>query len=280
MKRNSWDKVITPKCTSLTQNIKEAWEYKDLILLFVQRDFKTMYKQTILGPLWIILVPLITTLMQVFVFGNIAGISTDGIPQFLFYLSSNALWLYFSNCLTRISDTFISNSSIFGKVYFPRIVMPISTIISQFISFLIQFGIFMIVDIYYINLGLVRPNIFVLLTPVYILNISILSLGCGVIISSMTTKYRDLRVLFNFGIQLWMYISAVIYPVSSIPQQYVNLMMLNPVVPVIEAFRYSYTGVGSFSVKYLLISFLFSLLILILGMLLFNKVERTFMDTI
>ena len=275
-----WTTVIKPKTRLLDLRLNEIWQYKDLIIMFVKRDFKTMYKQTILGPLWIVINPILTTLMQVIVFGNIANISTDGMPQFLFYMGGNTVWLYFSSCLTKTSGTFVNNSNVFGKVYFPRLVTPISIVLSGLITFAVQFAIFLIADIYYVANGVVHPNLTVLLLPVYILEIAVLGMGCGIIISALTTKYRDLAVLVTFGIQLWMYGSAVIYPVSSLPLQWQNLLMFNPVVPVIEAFRYSFTGRGTFSVLYLVLSTVISVIMLLGGMIIFNKVEKTFMDTV
>lgn len=275
-----WEKTYTNKRHGIAYDIKEVIRYRDLISLLVNRDFKTMYKQTILGPLWIIIVPLLTTLMQVFVFGNIAGISTDGTPSFLFYLAGNAVWLYFAGCLTKTADTFIGNASIFGKVYFPRLVVPISITISELLSFAVQFFIFLSVDLYYISIGQSEITAAALLFPILLLMLASLSLGCGIIISSLTTKYRDLRVLFNFGVQLWMYASAIIFPVSSIPSNLYGLVMLNPVVPIVEAFRFGFTGHGTISVHYLMISFCTIIVILIIGIYLFGRVERTFMDTI
>lgn len=275
-----WTTVILPKNRLFDLKLNELWKYRDLILMFVKRDFKTMYKQTILGPLWIVINPILTTLMQVIVFGNIANISTDGMPQFLFYIGGNTVWLYFSSCLTKTSGTFVNNSNVFGKVYFPRLVTPISIVLSGLITFAVQFAIFLIADIYYVANGVVHPNLTVLLLPVYILEIAVLGMGCGIIISALTTKYRDLAVLVTFGIQLWMYGSAVIYPVSSLPLQWQNLLMFNPVVPVIEAFRYSFTGRGTFSVLYLVLSTVISVIMLLGGMIIFNKVEKTFMDTV
>lgn len=275
-----WTTVILPKNRLFDLKLNELWKYRDLILMFVKRDFKTMYKQTILGPLWIVINPILTTLMQVIVFGNIANISTDGMPQFLFYMGGNTVWLYFSSCLTKTSGTFVNNSNVFGKVYFPRLVTPISIVLSGLITFAVQFAIFLIADIYYVANGVVHPNLTVLLLPVYILEIAVLGMGCGIIISALTTKYRDLAVLVTFGIQLWMYGSAVIYPVSSLPLQWQNLLMFNPVVPVIEAFRYSFTGRGTFSVLYLVLSTVISVIMLLSGMIIFNKVEKTFMDTV
>ena len=248
--------------------------------MFVKRDFKTMYKQTILGPLWIIINPILTTLMQVLVFGNIANISTDGMPQFLFYMSGNTMWLYFSGCLTKTSNTFVANSGVFGKVYFPRLVTPISIVISGLISFLVQFVILLFVVGYYTINKVIHPNVLVFLTPLLVLELALLGMGCGIIISALTTKYRDLAVLVTFGVQLWMYGSAIIFPVSSIPQRWGEILMLNPVVPIVEAFRYAFTGNGTFSILYLGISIVVTLIILLGGVIIFNRVEKTFMDTV
>ena len=248
--------------------------------MFVKRDFKTMYKQTILGPLWIIINPILTTLMQVRVFGNIADISTDGMPQFLFYMAGNTVWLYFSSCITKTSTTFTANAAVFGKVYFPRLVTPISIVISGLISFGVQFAIFLVTDIYYTVNGMVHPGLLVLITPLLVIELALLGMGCGIIISALTTKYRDLAVLVTFGVQLWMYGSAIIFPVSSLPEKWAHLLMLNPVVPIVEAFRYAYTGHGTFSVKYIGISAIVTLVILFVGIVIFNKVEKTFMDTV
>ncbi|MGN8922568.1 ABC transporter permease [Lachnospiraceae bacterium HCP28S3_F9] len=276
----TWTTVIRPKNKLFDLKLKELWQYRDLIVMFVKRDFKTMYKQTILGPLWIIINPILTTLMQVLVFGNIADISTDGMPQFLFYMAGNTMWLYFSSCLTKTSTTFTANAAVFGKVYFPRLVTPISIVISGLISFGVQFAIFLVTDIYYTVNGMVHPGLLVLITPLLVIELALLGMGCGIIISALTTKYRDLAVLVTFGVQLWMYGSAIIFPVSSLPEKWAHLLMLNPVVPIVEAFRYAYTGHGTFSVKYLGISAIVTLVILFVGIVIFNKVEKTFMDTV
>ena len=276
----TWTTVIRPKNKLFDLKLRELWQYRDLIVMFVKRDFKTMYKQTILGPLWIIINPILTTLMQVLVFGNIADISTDGMPQFLFYMAGNTVWLYFSSCLTKTSTTFTANAAVFGKVYFPRLVTPISIVISGLISFGVQFAIFLVTDIYYTVNGMVHPGLLVLLTPLLVIELARLGMGCGIIISALTTKYRDLAVLVTFGVQLWMYGSAIIFPVSSLPEKWAHLLMLNPVVPIVEAFRYAYTGHGTFSVKYLGIGAIVTLVILFVGIVIFNKVEKTFMDTV
>lgn len=276
----TWTTVIKPKNKLFDLKLKELWQYRDLIIMFVKRDFKTMYKQTVLGPLWIIINPILTTLMQVLVFGNIANISTDGMPQFLFYMAGNTMWLYFSGCLTKTSNTFVGNASVFGKVYFPRLVTPISIVISGLISFGVQFMIFGVTAIYYTINGVIQPNITIVLFPLLVMELALLGMGCGIIISALTTKYRDLAVLVTFGVQLWMYGSAIIFPVSSLSEKWANLLMLNPVVPVVEAFRYAFTGHGTFVPEYLGLSAIVTLMILFIGIVIFNKVEKTFMDTV
>lgn len=275
-----WTTIIEPKKKLFQLNLNEVWKYKDLIILFVKRDFKTLYKQTILGPMWILITPLLTTLTQMLVFGGIAGLSTDGTPQFVFYMAGNALWLYFSTCLNKTSNTFIGNAAVFGKVYFPRLVTPISIVISGLITFGVQFLIFLIADFYFVSMGVIHINMYVMLVPFLIIQLAMLSMGCGIIISSLTTKYRDLAVLVTFGLQLWMYGSAIIFPVSALSPLLSKLIMLNPVVPVVEAFRYAFTGNGVFSISYLLISLFSTVVILLIGIIIFNRIEKTFMDTI
>lgn len=278
---NQWTTIIKPKTKLLDLNLKELWQYKDLIVMFVKRDFKTMYKQTILGPLWIIINPMLTTIMFTIVFGGIANISTDGMPQFVFYMAGNTVWSYFSTCLTKTSNTFISNSAVFGKVYFPRLVTPISTVISGLINFGVQFAMFIaFVTFYAITGDAVQLNLYILLTPLLLIMIAMLALGFGIIISSLTTKYRDLAVLVTFGVQLWMYATPVVYPISQIPIKWRNLMLLNPVSPIIETFRYAFLGSGSIPWLYLGISVITTFIVLFIGIVLFNKVQKTFMDTI
>lgn len=275
-----WTTVIKPKGRLLDLKLHEIWKYRDLIFMFVKRDFKTMYKQTILGPLWIILNPIMTTLIQVFVFGNIAGMSTDGTPQFLFYLSGNALWIYFSKCFTQTANTFIGNAAVFGKVYFPRLVSPISVTISGLITFFVQFILLAVSIIYYYMRGEISPNFYMAFLPLLLIELAMLSMGCGIIVSALTTKYRDLSILVTFGIQIWMYASAIIFPVSSLPEKWAKILMINPVVPIIETARYGFTGHGTFSMSYLLLSFIETIIILFVGVVIFNKVEKTFMDTV
>lgn len=276
----NWTTVIRPKTKLLDLKLGELWQYKDLIFLFVKRDFKATYKQTVLGPLWIVINPLLTTLMQILVFGNLAGISTDGTPQFVFYLAGNAVWLYFSGCFTKTANTFIANANVFGKVYFPRLVAPISVTISGLITFCVQFAILVATIVYYAFKGQVTPNLYILLLPVLLLELAMLSMGFGVIVSALTTKYRDLNVLLTFGVQLWMYGSAIVYPVSFLPEKFAKIIMLNPVVPIVETFRYAFTGNGTLSITYLLVSMVETIVVLVIGIVIFNRVEKTFMDTV
>lgn len=278
---NNWTTIIKPKTGWFDINLKELIQYKDLIVMFVKRDFKTMYKQTILGPLWIIINPLLTTLMFTVVFGNIANISTDGMPQIVFYMLGTTVWTYFSSCLTKTSSTFTGNAAIFGKVYFPRLVTPISTVISGLINFGVQFLMFLGFMAYFMIKGSpIEPNLWILITPLLLVELAALALGFGIIISSMTTKYRDLAVLVTFGVQLWMYATPVVYPASQIGGKLKTLMMLNPVSPIVESFRYAFLGSGSIPWNYLGISVVTTLVVLFAGVVLFSRVEKTFMDTV
>lgn len=277
----NWTTIIKPKTGWFDINLKELVQYKDLIVMFVKRDFKTMYKQTILGPLWIIINPLLTTLMFTVVFGNIANIPTDGMPQIVFYMLGTTVWTYFSSCLTKTSSTFTGNSAIFGKVYFPRLVTPISTVISGLINFGVQFLMFLGFMAYFMIKGSpIEPNLWILITPLLLVQLAALALGFGIIISSMTTKYRDLAVLVTFGVQLWMYATPVVYPASQIGGKLKTLMMLNPVSPIVESFRYAFLGSGSIPWNYLGISVVTTLVVLFAGVVLFSRVEKTFMDTV
>ncbi len=278
----NWTTVIKPKNKLLSIDFKEMWQYRDLFMMYIKRDIITMYKQTILGPLWFIIQPAITTIMYMVVFGGIAGISTDGLPQPLFYLAGICLWQYFADCLNKTSSTFISNQGIFGKVYFPRLVAPLSTIVSGLVKLGIQILLFVIVYIYFLAIGTpVEPNWALSLFPLLVIMIAGLALGFGIIISSLTTKYRDLTILFTFIVQLWMYGTPVIYPLSSIPEGKIKLLMqLNPVTPIVETFKYGTLGTGEFSWNMLGYSFCFMLVVLSIGIVLFNKVQRSFMDTV
>ena len=281
MQQENWTTIIKPKTGWFDINLKELIQYKDLIVMFVKRDFKTMYKQTILGPLWIIINPLMTTLMFTIVFGNIANIPTDGMPQIVFYMLGTTVWTYFSSCLTKTSSTFTGNAAIFGKVYFPRLVTPISTVISGLINFGVQFLMFLGFMAYFMIKGSpIEPNLWILITPLLLVQLAALALGFGIIISSMTTKYRDLAVLVGFGVQLWMYATPVVYPASQIGGKLKTLMMLNPVSPIVESFRYAFLGSGSIPWNYLGISVMTTLVVLFAGVVLFSRVEKTFMDTV
>lgn len=273
--------VIKPKNKLFEVDFKEIWQYRDLFSMFVKRDIITQYKQTILGPAWFFIQPALTTLMYMVVFGGIAGISTDGLPQPLFYLAGIVCWQYFSDCLNKTSSTFTTNQAIFGKVYFPRLIVPLSTVSSNLVRMGIQFLLFVAVYVFYLITGAhVSPNIYVLLLPVLILMLAGLSLGFGIIISSMTTKYRDLTILFTFIVQLWMYATPVIYPLSTMSEKRQWIMALNPVTSILEAFKYGTMGVGTFSWGMLAYSFAFMLVLLGVGIVVFNKVQRSFMDTV
>jgi lipopolysaccharide transport system permease protein len=276
-----WDLILEPKRSWWDLRLNQVWRYRDLILLFVRRDFVSYYKQTILGPLWFLIQPVLTTITFTVIFGNIAALPTDGLPQFLFYLSGTVIWGYFAECLNKTSDTFIANANIFGKVYFPRLVMPISTLLSNLITFSIQFLLFLAFLAYFLLTGTnVHPTWFVLILPLLLLLMAGLGLGFGIIISSLTTKYRDLRFLIQFGVQLWMYATPIIYPVSTIPEKFRWIIFVNPITPIVEAFRFAFLGAGSFSWVSLGYSFLVMIIVLILGVLIFNRVETTFMDTV
>lgn len=280
MNNEKFSTVILPKSGWLDINIKELWHYRDLITLFVRRNFVSQYKQTILGPLWAIIQPLLTTVVFTVVFGSLAGLAAEGVPSFLFFLSGNVAWQYFSNCLTATANTFTGNAGILGKVYFPRLVMPISTVMTNLISFGIQMAMFLIFLIWYWIAGAVQPNLYVLMLPLLVVHMAMLSLGTGVIISALTTKYRDLKMLVGFGVQLWMYATPVAYDIGIIPERLMGLYMLNPMTPIINAFRYAFLGIGSFEIGYYLLSWAVTLVILFAGVVLFSRVEKTFMDTV
>jgi lipopolysaccharide transport system permease protein len=277
----NWTTIIKPKDKLLHVDWAEIWQYRDLWSMFVRRDIVTQYKQTILGPAWYFIQPAITTIMYMVVFGGIAKIPTDGLPQPLFYLAGIVCWQYFADCLNKTSSTFTANAGIFGKVYFPRLIVPLATVSSNLVRMGIQFLLFIAVYIYYLAVGVsVRPTGYLLLIPVLILMLAGLALGFGILISSMTTKYRDLTFLFSFILQLWMYATPVIYPLSTIPADKQWIMVLNPVTSIIEAFKYGTMGVGTFSWGHLAYSFGFMLFLLALGIIVFNKGQRSFMDTV
>ncbi len=276
-----YNTVIKPKNKLFDIDFKELWEYRDLFSMFVKRDIITQYKQTILGPAWFFIQPAITTIMYMIVFGGIAGIPTDGLPQPMFYLAGIVCWQYFADCLNKTSSTFTTNQAIFGKVYFPRLIVPLSTVASNLVRMGIQFLMFLAVYIYYILTGVeVAPNIYIVLLPVLILMLAGLSLGFGIIISSLTTKYRDLTILFTFIVQLWMYATPIIYPLSSMSAKRQWIMALNPVTSIVETFKYGTMGVGTFSWLQLGYSFGFMVVLMAIGIVIFNKVQRSFMDTV
>ena len=274
--------IIKPQNRLFEIDFKEIWRYRDLLVMFIKRDIVTQYKQTILGPTWYFIQPALTTIMYMVVFGGIAGISTDGLPQPLFYLAGIVLWQYFSECLNKTSATFTQNQHIFGKVYFPRLISPLSNVLSNLVRMSIQFLLFLIVYVYYVAVGVdVMPNAYALLLPLLIVMLAGLSLGFGIIISSMTTKYRDLTILFTFIVQLWMYATPVIYPLSTITNDKIRMLMgINPLTSIFEAFKYGMLGVGQFSWGGLGYSFGFMVVLLLVGVVVFNKVQRSFMDTV
>ena len=263
-------------------NLKEVWQYRDLIWLFTKRTFVLRYKQTILGPLWVILQPLITTLIFTLVFGGIAGISTDGVPQVLFYMAGNAVWSFFAACLNGTASTFTGNAGVFGKVYFPRLVSPISTVLSSMVNFFIQFAMFLCFWAYYLIVGEISPNyVGMLMLPVILVYLGLLGLGFGIIVSSMTTKYRDLAMLVGFGVSLWMYITPVVFPVSTLGNGGLyKLVMLNPVTCAVETFRWAFLGQGIFNPVHWGISAGVMAVVVFVGVVIFSKVEKTFMDTV
>lgn len=279
---NQFSTVITAKRRWFDLNLKDLWRYRDLIRLFTKRDFILIYKQTILGPAWIILQPLMTTLIYTLVFGGIAGINTGDVPQILFYMGGTAMWSFFSTCLNRTSTTFVSNASVYGKVYFPRLVTPISNVLSSAVNFCVQLMMFLCFWAYYVIIGRVSPNYWgLLLLPAVMLYLGLLSLGLGIIISSMTTKYRDLTLLVSFGVQLWMYITPVVYPISSMGEGFLRtIVMINPVTCAVEAFRWMFLGQGAMDPINWLVSCGTMVAVLCFGVLIFNRVEKTFMDTV
>jgi lipopolysaccharide transport system permease protein len=273
--------TIHPKRHWFDINLKEVWNYRDLLWLFIRREIVVVYKQTIMGPLWFFIQPMLTTIMFLIVFKGIAGISTNGIPPILFYLAGLTAWNYFAESFRNTSDTFTKNAGIFGKVYFPRIIMPLSIVISNLVKFGIQMLLFLGVYLYYFfTTETVSGNSSLLLLPILLLLMAILGLSFGMIISSLTTKYRDLKFLIQFAVQLWMYATPIIYPVSKIPEKYQTFIMLNPLTSIIETFKYSFTSIGELNYNGLLYSSLFALTTLFFGILIFNKTEQNFMDTV
>lgn len=276
-----WDLTINPHSKWYDLRIKEIFKYKDLLFLFVKRDFVSIYKQTILGPLWFFLQPIITAITFTVIFGNLAKISTDGLPQILFYMAGITLWNYFADTLTKTADTFSSNANIFGKVYFPRMIVPLSVVVSNLIKLVIQFLLFLGIWVYFlIQSELIHPNKMLVLIPFLIILIGFMALSFGIIISSLTTKYRDLKFLVTFGIQLMMYASPIVYPLSIVPEKYKWIIVANPVTSIIETFKYAFLGVGEFSWLYLGYSTLFTIVLFLIGLVIFHRVEKSFMDTV
>lgn len=275
-----WDLEIKPQENLFNLHLKDVWAYRDLLGLLVRRDFVSFYKQTIFGPIWFFIQPIFTTITFIIIFNKLAGISTNGIPPALFYMSGNIAWTYFSECLTKTSTVFRDNASVFGKVYFPRLIMPVSIVFSNLVKFGVQFSLFLLLLVYYLFKGEVMPNWFLLLFPVVILLMALLGLGLGLIITAMTTKYRDLAFLVTFGVQLLLYATPVIYPLSAAPEKYRDFIALNPLSGLIETFRYGFTGTGQFYPGAFAYSVICTIVVLIIGLITFNKVEKNFVDTV
>lgn len=286
MKKEDFSTIIQPQTKWFDLKLKQVLEYRDLIFLFVKRNFVSKYKQTVLGPIWAVIQPLLTTVVFTLVFGNIAGLAPGGVPSFVFYLSGTILWTYFSSCLTQTANTFVANSHIMGKVYFPRLVMPISTVFSEMIGLAIQYVFLIIFLVYYTVTGQgVHPNLWILMTPLMILQLAVLSLGFGIIVSALTTKYRDLAMLVAFGTQLWMYASPIAYDMFSMGAfapggKWHALYMCNPITSVVNLFRYGYLGIGTMEWNYYFIGWATTIVIFLIGVVLFNRIEKTFMDTV
>ncbi|MFV0330064.1 MAG: ABC transporter permease [Dysgonomonas sp.] len=282
--KEHWDIEIKPRGSNFSLNLKEVWRYRDLLQMYVRRDIVTIYKQTVLGPLWFIIQPLFTTVMYMFVFGSIAQIPTDGLPQTLFYLSGILCWSYFSDCLGKTSGTFLGNAGVFSKVYFPRLVVPISSVLSNLVRLAIQLLLFLAVYFYYIYSGTnIQPNSYILLFPLLVLMLAGLGLGFGIIISSVTTKYRDMAILFGFVTSLWMYATPVVYPLSVMKEKYEDymwLIQLNPLTSIVETLRYGFMGAGTVSWFWLGYSFVVTIIVIVIGSWVFNKVERSFIDVV
>lgn len=282
MQQQVWTMKIRPHERLWHIDLSEIWRYRDLIELFVRRNIVVQYKQTILGPLWYLIQPILTVIMNMVVFGNIAKMSTDGMPQALFYMAGNICWFYFSDCLNQTSNTFTANQNMFGKVYFPRLVVPIAVVISNLLRFVIQVGLFVILYLYFfVNDAPIAPNWAILLAPLLVVMLAGLGLGFGILISSLTTKYRDFTILFTFIVQLWMYATPIVYPISMVEEGTLRtLIMANPMTSIIEAFKYATLGQGYFSWFALGYSFLFMSVLLLFSVAIFNKVQRNFMDTV
>jgi len=281
MSEQQWTEEIKSHDSLFSINIKEVWSYRDLLMMLVKKEYITFYKQTILGPIWFFVQPILTTLIYVLLFGQIAKLSTDGSPQIAFYLSGITLWNYFSECLTKTSSVFKDNAAVMGKVYFPRLIMPLSIVVSGLMKFAIQFGLFISVILYFTLVKeSINPNAWVLITPLLLLLMASFSLGMGMIFSALTTKYKDLVFLLTFGIQLLMYATPVVYSIASIPEKYKWILIANPLTGIFECFRYGFLGSGSFDPSSLIMSAGIITIILIIGVVIFNKVEKSFMDTV
>lgn len=281
IKGQEWDLHIKPHDNLFNLHLKDVWDYRDLLVLLVRRDFVSFYKQTIFGPLWFFIQPIFTTILFTLVFNKMGGFSTEGCPAPLFYMCGTIAWNYFADCLTKTSTVFKDNANIFGKVYFPRLIMPLSIVASNLVRFSVQFILFLILYGYYNLKGAsIFPNAFILLFPVVILLMALLGLGLGLIITAMTTKYRDLTFLVTFGVQLLMYATPIIYPLSAVPQKYRNLVAINPLSGLVETFRYSFVGTGHFYFDSFIYSVIATISILIFGLIIFNKVEKSFVDTV
>jgi lipopolysaccharide transport system permease protein len=279
--QDNWTEVIEPRTNLLNLRLGDVWRYRDLVMLFVRRDFVSNYKQTILGPIWLFIQPLLTTITFYIIFGRVAQLGTDGIPPFIFYLAGNTVWGYFSQSLTSVSTVFTTNAAMFSKVYFPRLTMPLSIVISNLVRFGIQFGLFLVVWAFYLlTTNSLHPNLLMLLTPVLVVLMGLLALGLGMIFSALTTKYRDLAMLLTFGVQLGLYATPVIYPLSKVPAKYTWLILANPMSAITETFRVAFLGSGIFSWVYLGYSTLVTLIILLAGVVIFNSVEKSFTDTV
>jgi lipopolysaccharide transport system permease protein len=279
--KENWTEIIEPRTNILDLKLGDVWRYRDLVMLFVRRDFVSNYKQTILGPLWFFIQPLLTTITFYIIFGRVARLGTDGIPPFIFYLAGNTVWSYFAQSLTAVSTVFTANAAMFGKVYFPRLTMPLSIVISNLVRFGIQFGLFIGVWVFYLSTSsAIHPNGLLFLTPLLVVLMGLLSLGLGMIFSALTTKYRDLAMLLTFGVQLALYATPVIYPLSKVPSKYTWLILANPMSAITETFRVGFLGSGTFSWLYLGYSAASTLIILFFGTLIFNKVEKSFTDTV
>lgn len=276
-----WDLILKPKTGWFDIDLSELWRYRELIGMFVKRDFVTFYKQTILGPLWYIIQPLFTTIVFTIIFGRVAKIPTDNLPPFLFYMGGNVMWSYFSASLNATSGTFHSNAGIFGKVYFPRLTMPLAIVVVNFLQFFIQLSLFLGFYGYFMAKGVpIQPTVWVFALPILLFQMALLSFGLGVLLSSMTTKYKDLRFALSFLIQLWMYATPIVYPLSQVPERYLALYILNPMVAVVESFRFAFFGISVIQWSHISISWIVTAVVLVAGVMLFSRIEKTFMDTV